>query len=541
MEEKARVILALRLMPRQCGRDVATAMLRKQARSCAQGAKSRSGRWPWGQPGSGELSRLSLNMSLTALRDAGDVDSILSVVNLQCRQRLLPDRVSYNITLSALERSSRWQAAIRIFQRMRGEAPPNLISFNTLLSSLARGQKWQSVLDLLSFDGALVCLRRARISPDAISIGTAIAACARAIRWPVALILLGQLNRFEEKITVTARRAAVTSALWACGSASRWQQGLHLLHPMMRNSQADASLMGAAVSACAFGQAWELAIAFLAVAEHRSLSNVAVRRSAIAACELENWPTALLLLAFLQKSGPDPAGVSSAISAAAKAARWELALSLVQMPSLPSPGLHAAVQALAQAVRWAESLELVREMRSYPSGLSTAATVAVAQLHSLFSRLVRRFRSAAFRNWHVARGTAAEEEHLGNLMDAMDLASFNGASDIPTLLAYSCLLAVQRTEPLEISQLHAGPCLVRSAIDLNLNFPVEHSAFARSARREVIEVFASAGLLAGDASASSLLVWLAFEVSISSEPRTARSVGPGETMFCFEVCLHALK
>ncbi|CAE7827435.1 unnamed protein product [Symbiodinium sp. CCMP2592] len=514
-------------------RNVPTA-LRKGTRawSCATSGGSRAGRVavqvrevtpvtkPQCRPAKG--SPVELNLSLTALRDAGDIDSVLNL--LQCR--LLPDRVSYNITLSALERSARWQTAIRIFERMQGGSSPNLISFNTLLSSLARGRKWQAVLNLL-FDGAPVCLRRARISPDAISVGTAIAACARAIRWQVALTLLCQLGRFQEKITMNARRAAVTSALWACGAASRWLQGLHLLHPTIRHLKADASLMGAAVSACAFGQAWELAIAFLAVAEHRSLSNVAVRRSAIAACELENWPTALLLLEFVQISGPDPAGVSSAISAAAKAARWELALFLVQAPLLPSPGLHAAVQALAQAAKWVESLELVREMRRDPGSLSlTAATVTVAQLRSLFSRLVRRLRSAAFRNWHVARGTAAQDEHLGNLMDAMDLASFHGASETPTLLAYSCLLALQSTEPLEVSQLRPGPCLLRSTIDLNLNFPGERSVFARSARREVIEVFASTGrtgVLPEDASASSLLVWLAFEISISSEP-----AGPGQ-------------
>ena len=518
-------------MPWQC-RNVPTA-LRKRATE----ARGRSGAGrvavqvsevtptkPQPRPAKG--SPTELNLSLTALRDAGDIDSVLNL--LQCR--LLPDRVSYNITLSALERSARWQTAIRIFERMQGGSSPNLISFNTLLSSLARGKKWQAVLNLL-FDGAPVCLRRVRISPDAISIGTAIAACARAVRWQVALTLLCQLGRFEEKITLKARRAAVTSALWACGTASRWLQGLHLLHPTIRNLKADASLMGAAVSTCAFGQAWELAIAFLAVAEHRSLSNVAVRRSAIAACELENWPTALLLLEFLQKSGPDPAGVSSAISAVAKAARWELALSLVQAPLLPSPGLHAAVQALAQAAKWVESLELLREMRKDPGSLSSAAIVTVAQLRSLFSRLVRR-RSAALRNWHVARGrgTAAQDEHLSNLMDAMDLASFHGASEISTLLAYSCLLALQSTEPLEVSQLHPGPCLLRSAIDLSLNFPGEHSAFARSARREVMEAFASTGVIPGDASASSLLVWLAFEVSISSEPRTASvgPVGPGQ-------------
>ena len=495
-------------------------------------------------------NQFELNTTLTALRDVGETDSALDLLQTCGSQRLFPDRVSYNITLSALERSSRWKEALKIFDRMLLEGiSPNVISFNTLLGSLARGKKWQAVLGLLNFERLPTSLRRVRVAPDPVSIGTAIAACARAVRWSIALALLampdqlggaghdGHAARRAETSAARcmvrgAHRMALTSALWACGRASRWQQGLQCLGlPGFASSgvesvDVDAAMMGAAVSACAFGQAWELAIAFLDVAERRSLSNAAVQRSAIAACELENWPVAMLLL---RSSDVGAAGFSSAISSLAKAAAWELALCLQEEVQLPPAGLHAAVEAMAQAGKWVKTLELLRQLRHSPgasgSGLALAAlTVASgAQLRSPFS--VMSLYGSALRNWHAARGTPAQDGHLGNLAEAMDAANAASSSwssqTLSTLVMYSCLSELRRAEPLEASELRSlGPCLVRSALDLSLDLEpterFEHFAcFAPEARREVLKGFVDNNdFTASSASASSLLIWLEFEVKL---------------------------
>ena len=455
-------------------------------------------------------SAWQLNIKLTSLRDAGKTDAVLQLVQTCHDQRLVSDRVSYNITLSALERSSRWQEAAHMFTEMSLQGfSANIISFNTLLGALARGKKWQLGLNLLSLEKAPNWP-----TPDAVSIGTGISACALAMRWSVALALLEQLGRFPER--ATARRAAVTSALWACGSASRWQQGLSLLGPAMPSLRPDAALLGAAVSACALGQAWEWAIALLCEAERRSLSNEAVQRSGIAACELGAWQTALLLLHKVHRSR-SPAGISSAISAVAKATEWELAISLLEeMPRPAQAGANAAVEALAIASKWAKSLELLHTQRSKAAsgfpGLSAAAVALTVCQHHALPDLIRQLYSSSLRNWLAARGTAAQDPNFGNLVAAADMAS---STSLPTLIAYSCHYALQKAEPLQTSELrNLGPCLVRSAIvqDTTLQNPTQ-------AWQEAIQRFlANTEPTLGNPLASSLVVWSEFKLQM---PRTS--------------------
>ena len=331
------------------------------------------------------------------------------------------------------------------------------------------------------------------------------------MRWSVALALLEQLGRFPER--ATARRAAVTSALWACGSASRWQQGLSLLGPAMPSLRPDAALLGAAVSACALGQAWEWAIALLCEAERRILSNEAVQRSGIAACELGAWQTALLLLHRVHRSR-SPAGISSAISAVAKATEWELAISLLEeMPRPAQAGANAAVEALAIASKWAKSLELLHTQRSKAAsgfpGLSAAAVALTVRQHHALSDLIRQLYSSSLRNWLAARGTAAQGLNFGNLVAAADTCS----TSLPTLIAYSCYCSLQEAEPLQTSELrNLGPCLVRSAFlvqDTTLQNPTQAR---QDANREPT---------LGNPLASSLVVWSEFTLQM---PRTSTKV-----------------
>ncbi|CAE8681620.1 unnamed protein product, partial [Polarella glacialis] len=64
--------------------------------------------------------------------------------------RVQPDILSYNTTVTALERSTQWPAAIALVEEsINRRLQPSLVTFNALLSAGAKGSLWRRTCSLL--------------------------------------------------------------------------------------------------------------------------------------------------------------------------------------------------------------------------------------------------------------------------------------------------------------------------------------------------------------------------------------------------------
>ena len=291
-------------------------------------------------------SVFTLNKTLAVLKDADKGLLAHDFFGTFPERRVDPDLVSYNITTSALERSSLWQKAIaNVRELIEANLSPNVISLNSLLSAIGRASNWRGALLVFSTDVTLTrtrkndmrtlsdlftMLKTARAHPDGASYGIAIKACVEVMEWRQALALLPESSSFPSKIS---ERAAITTVLSGCSIASKWLQGLMILHKRFSDFRfRDSALVGAMVNACASGQAWQLAIATWN--EHFELSNEVVLRSVIAACELGSWEVAMLLLGTYRHNYGHLHFTSiasvAAMASAAKATQWQLVLLVLQ-------------------------------------------------------------------------------------------------------------------------------------------------------------------------------------------------------------------
>ncbi|CAE8585467.1 unnamed protein product, partial [Polarella glacialis] len=300
---------------------------------------------------------ITYNAVLAALKDgAPSAGGALRLLRSLGHLRVQADILSYNTTVTALERSTQWPAAIALVEEsINRRLQPSLVTFNALLSAGAKGSLWRRTCSLLwdlwapaerehrrqgpspcvvEDDVVRAAMRAASLVPEGVSFVSALAACAEASEWQAALGLLGQAESIVQGTPVTAA-AAITATMVACSRASHWNLGLELLSRKLAKRLApDASLLGAAIGACAAGQSWEIALAWLRRAESLHLDNVAARRAALAACELGAWQVALNLLYFSSTTQqgrlPEALAHGSCIAAAAKAAEWHVALALFQ-------------------------------------------------------------------------------------------------------------------------------------------------------------------------------------------------------------------
>ena len=54
-----------------------------------------------------------------------------------------PNEISYNATISLLEKGGQWERALQLFVSMpERQIAPNIISYNATITALERGQQW---------------------------------------------------------------------------------------------------------------------------------------------------------------------------------------------------------------------------------------------------------------------------------------------------------------------------------------------------------------------------------------------------------------
>ncbi|CAL1135300.1 unnamed protein product [Cladocopium goreaui] len=255
----------------------------------------------------------------------------VSLLNMAAVDRVAPNIISYNSSISACEKSGRWRLAVKLLgsietKRLAADA----VSYNSAISACEKSNCWAYALCLL------LSMEDAKLSPDVVSYSAVISAAEKGARWTVAIALLQHLE--------------------------------------VRQLQGDVILYSSVISACEKGRQWEMALALLMQMEDRRITpNIISHNSVISACEkAAESEVALALLLQLRSlrsnARPDVVTFSAAL-AALSAARWRWALELLLLVATDqiSPNDLTFNSALSMA-DWRRSLQLLRQMSQQKMG-----------------------------------------------------------------------------------------------------------------------------------------------------------------------------
>eukprot|EP00439_Symbiodinium_sp_Y106_P029762 s2237_g3.t1 len=233
----------------------------------------------------------------------------------------------------------------------------DIITYNATLSSLQKAGQSQKASEL--FDSMPV----SQVSPDLISYNTTISACEKSGHWQRGLQLLQGIRSGGFRPDVISYSAAIS----CCEKATRWMMALRLLNEMPHESVPPNSISyNAGISACEKGGPWQFALRLLAVMPHCRLSPTVVSYSAtLSSVEKRSlWQFALKIFEDMSEAKVTPNSVSYrvALSSFQKAGQWQLCLQLLQaLPREDSPDLYAyslAMSCCERAHHWEASIQI---------------------------------------------------------------------------------------------------------------------------------------------------------------------------------------
>ncbi|CAJ1328619.1 unnamed protein product [Effrenium voratum] len=272
-----------------------------------------------------------------------------------------------------------WQHAAHLLQAS-GEWRAS--QWAPVLKACSEDTAWQAAADLLA-------LANVRTKPSAHMLNFALRAAAAGAMWEVALWMLAEAT--------SANVVSFNTAALALARCAQWGQGLALL-----GAQRRASLQLDIISFNTFqhglaGASWQLSVASLAFGvELRLPLDDASYSSTVMACARELQLKRALQLA---DEAQGMSSLNAAISAAAWARRWQLALALFQRSSHPDAVTYTS---LAHAMPAEELLRSMSQQRLQPNLLTRRA------LQSAHRRGLRGFRAGSVRGetkgWELAWG-----------------------------------------------------------------------------------------------------------------------------------------
>ncbi|CAJ1390329.1 unnamed protein product [Effrenium voratum] len=312
------------------------------------------------------MALVSWNAAISACRRRADWEAALALLRA-VRQ---PDIVSFTAAASACEAARQWQHAVALLSRPKLDAA----ACSALVSCWGRAGKWHHALEALRPGGFAVRWRFHLVVR-----GAAIAAVARARRWREALLLL------QEAADARHEQDEVGYAAAMHGCTSRWQVALQLLAEMpQRRLQWNQVVLNTAISACEAGHRWQLAVALFSRVRPRADS----LNAAMAACERgHQWQQALALLeTSWARVSPSSLTMVVILAACATGSLWQAALSWVfrawkdhSCPDTDTTCLNAALSACARAARWEQASALLscpvrKDFVSYATALEAFKT-----------------------------------------------------------------------------------------------------------------------------------------------------------------------
>ncbi|CAE7800910.1 unnamed protein product [Symbiodinium sp. CCMP2456] len=273
------------------------------------------------------------------------------------RSIIKPNVVSYGSTVSALAADVQWVWVLKALEDMESRfLQPNLVVLNSAIRSCG---EWNVALALLDD------LQQNLLEADVISFNAAIAACVH--NWEVGVEILQQMH----EALILQDVVTSTGVIKACGSSIQWQVALEVLDTTSRKGlRLDVLCFNCALNACEAASRWVSALQLIGAMASMELrpDDVTLGTATYACGKAGRWEHALLLSLSLHAGQRSVFSQTAAVSAFAKAGRWDLALSsLESMRQLSTPPNHvtvgAVISAFANAACWDRALSLLWESR----------------------------------------------------------------------------------------------------------------------------------------------------------------------------------
>ena len=101
-----------------------------------------------------------------------------------------PNIYLFNATMGACEKSSRWQGALHLFERLPNtKLRPDAVSYNLTMSALQKGTQWQKALQLFA------SMRVEGVEPSGVTYNISLSACEKGSQWQQALALFQAMGK----------------------------------------------------------------------------------------------------------------------------------------------------------------------------------------------------------------------------------------------------------------------------------------------------------------------------------------------------------
>ncbi|CAL1160773.1 unnamed protein product [Cladocopium goreaui] len=249
--------------------------------------------------------------------------------------------------MSACRQGRQWQKALEIFRVDVDDGAVDASLLGIAIACAATGHLWTFALDILASS------HHYGVVPTAAAENAGILACEKGRQWEMALSIFAKMQR-REKISMTT----VNSVLSACEKARQWRHALSLLQilpslklqPNRSNSSRVISV-NLAIGAFAAGRHWQQAMdCFHQLCRSNEASHTS-HTTTLSSCERAmRWEDALTLL-WAWPFNSQSSEVASI--AAARAGRWQEALSLVQGHF----GRQQLIQSCEQSGCWGRSVQ----------------------------------------------------------------------------------------------------------------------------------------------------------------------------------------
>ena len=399
------------------------------------------------------------NLSLKQLERAQNWQNALTALHCfakgHLQTRISPDVVSYTTVLRMCARREHWLRALSLFEDMkRKSVVPSLITYSTMIDPIGLSGGWQALLDLLEE------LSIAGLAPDLQFLNASISACARISAWPLSLGLFNQVCCWRKPAACLTRLPlgahhlfsglepdsyTFNAVISSCAYGSAWQIALACLHEARLASLPESPwILTAASSACALGQKWQIALELAQDArstveagdKHGALISLG---AALKACERgSQWALACHAASAAMQAGlVDTSACCAAVSACEKAQQWQhaicLACDLVSHRAKPNALLCGAVISSCEySQKWALAMHMLHStllgggeqvfLELASEGRTAGAAMPVAAAMSCCSK-ARRWEAALYLLGSLQQGGAAGPVPTAAALEACSKAS----------------------------------------------------------------------------------------------------------------------
>ncbi|CAJ1440415.1 unnamed protein product [Effrenium voratum] len=225
-----------------------------------------------------------------------------------------------------------------------------VLRWNLALSAAARQAQWWRALSLLRG------VRESELQPDLVTLNTAVRACTRGSRWQRAL----QLLKETEALQLQPDQVSFTSLLGFQSDAGAWLRALAVLHALEAAlGTADGHALNAALNACAGSGHWAAALALLLRLKGKARA-VGLSTAMAAAVKVQRWDVALRLLPTEEWGQMDGVLLATCLRVCRAGHVWHLGLRLLQGAARADAAVfNSAISMCGDAAQWQIALNLL--------------------------------------------------------------------------------------------------------------------------------------------------------------------------------------